>query len=92
MRCNLQIIYQYSRVLNNHLLQDYCEKLYISFLNCTFHQSQTLSGIIKIIYIIVKDNLHIQKSQIDKQINDKERCLTVLENQYLMNFINLLLD
>ncbi|CAK74980.1 unnamed protein product (macronuclear) [Paramecium tetraurelia] len=43
------------------------------------------------IHIIVKDNLHNQKSQIDKQVNDKERYLAAMENEYLMNFINQLI-
>lgn len=34
------------------------------------------------------ENTHNLKSQIDKQVNDKERYLAAMENEFLMQFIN----
>ncbi|KAM3142574.1 hypothetical protein pb186bvf_005233 [Paramecium bursaria] len=43
------------------------------------------------ISILVYGDTHKQKYEIDKQVNDKERFLAALENEYLMDFINKLL-
>ncbi|KAL4483940.1 hypothetical protein ABPG72_013946 [Tetrahymena utriculariae] len=44
------------------------------------------------IEILVKEGTHQDKSQLDKQINDKERVCAAQENEHLMQFIQNLIS